>query len=219
MDAFELTPLKSKMGKWILALAPGTARLEPVESGAPVLVSRDEVPEKLEVSPIWGGQGVLVVRPGAKKKLEFRLSREQRQKVSDWLGSPTRKELIAALRRRYLLAVPISLLFMFVSLPVTEDLAHGIEAAPFDPIYFVLGAGLLCFWIAYKLRPTRNLFALDAVWFALLAFASARDVYLGQGNTPWVIWPAVLLWLAWLGIRQFRRFADCRQTAAAAGPS
>jgi hypothetical protein len=215
MDAFEIKPLKSKAGSWVLALGAEELRLAAASDDTVILMSRQAAEQQLEVVPLWAGQAAITLRRPGQSKLEFRLNADQRSKLNAWLGPPTPARLRAIFKRRYAFGLVLAVLLIFTSLPLDGDPSAGIPPVPFNGISFVLGVGLAFFWVISKVRPTRILFAADSVWFLLLAASAFLDMASGRSSLLWLLWVPLPLWLSWAGFSQFRSFSPGRTSAGA----
>ena len=204
-DQIELQPVRPGKPPWILRSEGELFWFEPADGGRVVEIPREEAARKLEILPTWGRNAALVVRPNG-KKLHFKLTADQRERLEGWLGSPTEEELRAHLKRRYAFTAPIGVLFMLTSLPVAGNPAAGIEPLPFSPVSFGLGLGLVLLWLHARLYPEPYLFALDSAWFGLLALSVLVDVLRGGSSAWWLLWVAIFAPLIPAGLKQYRRF-------------
>jgi hypothetical protein len=199
---------------WHLQLRSDGLQLRPAE-GDPIDLSRPEVESVTEIVPLWGGQSVLVVRARKRKKVQLKLTPDQRMAVEAWLGPPTINQLRAVLRRRYAFGLPIAILFLLLSIPLPADPAIGAAAHPFDPIWATLGVGLLLLWVASRLRPSPVLLLLDAAWFLVMALLHVRDLLAGTASAFVLLLVALGVYLAITGVKQFKRYRNATTTAAA----
>lgn len=167
-ETLELQPLRPNRAPWILHVEDRLLRFEAPDRGQVQEVPHQEAATRLEVVSGFGNKGTLLVRPQG-KKLMFKLTPEQRERIERWIGPPTADELRVKLRRRFAFTAPVAVLFILCSLPVPGDPSLGIEPMPFSPFSFALGATLLLLWTHARLRPRTYLFLLDSAWFALLA--------------------------------------------------
>lgn len=180
---FELQALNRRLGAWRVEFDEAAAHLEAVEGGTRVSVGRGDTAGRLELHDLPGGQGVLVLpKEGERKKLQFKLTREQREAIDRWLGPRTHAHLRVVLRRRYAWGIPAGLILVLASLPMPADPAAGLEAVPASPLTAFLGLGLVGMWLVARLRPTPRLLLVDCVWFLLLLGSLVADVVAGRAS-------------------------------------
>lgn len=205
--SIELQALNRKQEVWRLDLGADAAHLEAVEGGQRLSVDQANTAGRFELHDLWGGQGVLEVRKeGNRKKIQFKLTPEQREVIDQWIGPRTHAHLDVVLRRRYAWAILLGLLLVLVSLPMPADPEAGLEAVPGSPLTAILGVGLAGMWLAARFRPTPKLLLLDGVWFALLLASLVADVVAGRSSPWWLLWGLVLVVFVRSGLRLYRRF-------------
>ncbi len=208
MDAFEISPRKSKLGPWVVGLGAEVVRFESIASGESIVVPRAEVAERLEWIPLLGKRSLLVLHPatgGAQgsRGVEFQLAGAPRAKFAEWLGPPSQLELRAMLKRRYAMALPLALALVISALP----LPVAGPGAQFAALSFFLGVGLAFTWGLSKLWPHRALFLVDALWFMGLGGGFVWRVVTGRSSPYLLLWLPFGLVLAATGCVQFQRFA------------
>jgi hypothetical protein len=151
-----------------------------------------------------GASHALVVKiPKAKA---FQLDSEAYETVESWLKPYTRQDVATILKARLKWTLPIALLFMFTSLPLPGNEVEGLAPVPFDLFGFGLGVGLIVLGVLARVKPNRNLFLVDAVWFMLLAAENAWTVVERGGSWWWLLFSAFLVWVALTPLGFYRRF-------------
>ena len=189
--------------KWTLSLYPDHLGLETAD-GESHAVERAEL--RGRVQTIESGlflRRVLVVTLG-KKNVFFRLSPEAFAALSAWIGPPTREDLKLSLKQRFGWVLPIGFLIVLTALPIGE--------LPWEPVSLGLGLALILTGTLARMRPHRIFFALDALWFSVLA---ANSVWLLIQEWSWLRLVFLLVQLALMrsGWRDYRRFAPERMAA------
>lgn len=205
--SLELQALNKRQGTWRVGLDADAAHLEALESGQRISVDRVNTAGRLELHDLWRGQGVLVVpKEGDRKKLQFRLTPEQREVVDQWIGPRTHAHLDVVLRRRYAWGIPLGVLLVLISLPMPADPGAGLEAVPGSPLTAILGLALVGMWLVARFRPTPKLLLFDGVWFVLLLASLVADVVAGRSSPWWLLWGLVLVVFLRGGLRLHQRF-------------
>lgn len=206
MESFDLVALNKKLGWWQVKLGPEHVELIS-ETATPLIIPRSEIVGRFELVDLWGGQAVLVVKRDEKpKKVQFKLTGEQREAIDRWIGPRTVDHLQQVLRRRYAFGLVIGLVLIFVSLPFPGDPAAGIEATPASPLTATLGAVLILMWLAARYRPTPRLFLVDSAWFVLLMISLLIDILTGRASVLWFAWFLLVFPFVRSGMREYRRY-------------
>jgi hypothetical protein len=211
MTEIQLTSLSTKQGQWLLRLQESAVVFLRVDAAELVELPRSDASTVVEIINALG-QPTLVVRRKRQSNLLFKLVADERQLIESWLGPPNQAVLRLGLRRRYGFAAPLAAIFMLTSLPLPADESAGFEAMPFDALGFVLGLGLLLFWLHAKFKPKPYLFLFDSAWFGLLAVNVVVNVANGSSSPMWLLWVLVLASFIRSGIKQYRRFKHLRTT-------
>lgn len=196
VPVFEIEEVTTARRKWVLSLLPGHVALRAASEAQPYVYLREDFYRKLELFPALG-----LLNTQEPLKLGFKLGPEAARALRQWLGAPNREQLALLLKRRYTLALPIAFLFLIASLPLSG--ANG-QATPFSPLNLALGLSLVALWGWSKYRPHPVLFLLDGLWFLALALGQFRLVY-RSGDWWWLIWTALLLWMAYGGLKRYRQ--------------
>ena len=148
---------------------------------------------------------LLILQP-RKKRIMFRLEPEVFAKVQAWLGPLTIEDLKVSLKCRIRWMLSIGAIFVFLSLPIDNQ--------PFAPMSFGLGLALFLTGAIAKIRPHRFVFAVESLWFCLLAGNSIFAIVAWNAFGPWRLFVlCVELSLAVQAILDFRRFADLKTAA------
>jgi hypothetical protein len=214
MQEITLRSVEIPARDWTLQLGDELVLLPP--QGEPLRVTRADLPRAVELLPTWGQELALVVRPQGRKKVSFRVLPEQRTVLEAWLGPPTAEHLRHVLRRRYAFTIPLALIFILASLPLPAEPGRGIPAHSFDWVGAILGFGLLGLWLLARLRPTPVLFLVDGCWFALAMLSNVWAVYRGVSSPWWLVFAALLGWLAISGFKQYRQHSRAASPSVAA---
>ena len=142
-----------------------------------------------------------------KEKVVIELEPSQVALLKEWLGPPTIRGLKVALKKRLNWCLPIGILFVFSSLPLSGDPEAGLEAVPFDAVSAFLGASLIAITILARIWFRRILFLLDGVWLSLLALDATVGIFRGD-SLWWAISVIALILGAKGGFSEYQRFAS-----------
>ena len=205
-STFEVVAEVGRKGAWTVSLDTDSLTIAAVDGDESFQIARAEAEEKAELRESRISNPFLVVSI-AKKKVIFKLDRDQAAAFKEWLGPPTMVGLNVALKRRLRWSLPIAILFVLASLPLPANPEAGLEAVPFDPVSGFFGVSLLALSIITRFWHHRILFLLDGVWFCALAVNVALGIY--RGDSPWwAIIVIVLLVGAKSGFSEYKRFAS-----------
>ena len=182
--------------KWALLLDADRVRLESLD-GTEHEITWAERHERVQFHDHFMLRRAIVVKP-RKKKIIFRLEPEAFAAIKAWYGPLTHQDLKVSLKRRFAWVVPLGIVFMLTALPIDE--------LPWEPLSFGLGLALVLTGIMAKVIPHRVFFALESLWFCLLAANSISTLI---DDWKWLQFALLLLQmlLAFRGIREFHRFA------------
>lgn len=204
-STFEVVAEAGRKGPWTISLDADRLTIAAVNGVESFEIARAEAEEKAELRESALTNPFLIVSI-PKKKVVFKLDRDQAVLFKNWMGPPTMAGLRAALKRRLRWSLPIGILFVLASLPLPANPEAGLEAVPFDPVIASFGVSLLVLSILTRLWHRRVLFLLDGIWFSLLALNLAAGIV--RGDSPWWIIVVMLLIMgAKSGFSEYRRFA------------
>ena len=185
-------------GEWSLTLHPGHLALLEPSSERPYVILRDQVMKSATLAE--GIKAFVVSKP---RKLTFKLTPEAVAKLADWIGKPVLAGYY--LRRRYGWVLPVAVIWMLGSLPLSGDRDAGVDLISFDPVGFGLGLTLVAAWACAKWRPHSALFLVDSVWFLVMGGHLIMNVVNGRSK-GWLVLVAFLLWMVVTGFKHFLRF-------------
>ncbi|MEO5803791.1 MAG: hypothetical protein ABIR24_09690 [Verrucomicrobiota bacterium] len=193
-----LTEVGKSTGQWTLTLHPSHLALADAPGAQPYIILREQM---MKSAILMEGMRTLLIKQP--RKINFKLSPESTAALADWIG----KSVIAAqyLKQRYAFMLPVAVIWIIGSLPISRSSSGSADALPFDPIGFCLGSTLVITWAWAKWRPNPTLFLVDSIWFLALAVSLVVDVVNGRSK-GWLVLVAFMLWLVVSGIKHFRRF-------------
>jgi hypothetical protein len=201
---YEITEAATSQKKWTLSLYPDYFRLEAPDR-EPCDVERAERRLRVQTMDALLARRCLVVKVAGKNVI-FRLTPEAFAAVKAWIGPPTLEDLKLSLKQRLGWLLPVGGLTVLVALP--------IGGLPLEPISLGLGLTLIVTALLAKLWPHRALFAVDSLWFSVLA---ANSIWRLLDEWSWL--QVLLLWLqlalARSGWREYHRFAPERMAVEA----
>lgn len=195
--------MSGRKGVWTLALGATGLRAVAREGGEVLEVSRDELPERVELQRLVLGRRVLVVH--LRRRVYFQLPEGGAAALERWLGPLTRAHLRAALARQLRFGLVIAAVFLLASFPTPAT--ETAPAEEFDIASAVLGVAMLVLSALRRVAPHRALFAAYSVW--LIALMGTLVVDMARQETLW--WGIVIVLLVVPvneGFRQHRRFAN-----------
>lgn len=196
--------------QWKLQVFPDVLRFDSSDGKAHVDVVRSATSEKTTIHDFLFMKRCLEVK--ADKKRVFQFSPVDFATLMDWIGPPTERDLGAALKRRFAWILPVGILFVLSSLPLSGDPAAGIEPLPFDPISCGLSIGLIAVGVVSRFVAHRVLFLVDSLWFLILAGSTTYNIFAGS-NWLWMIMVLLQISLVASGVKQYRRFQPARPSA------
>ena len=207
-STFEVVAEVGRKGAWTVSLNPDSLTIAAADGGESFQIARADAEENAELRESRLTNPFLVVNI-PKKKVVFKLDRDQAEALKEWLGPPTMTGLKVALKRRLRWSIPIGVLFVLASLPFPANPEVGLEAVPFDPVTGFFGVSLLAIALLMRFWGNRMLFLLDSVWFFLLALNVAVGIARGD-SVWWSIIVIVLIFGASSGFSEYKRFASLR---------
>jgi hypothetical protein len=197
-----------KPGKqWTLELHPAHLGLVEVPGTPPYVIMREEV---MKGAMLIEGMNVFALTKPT--KASFKLAPEATAALADWIGKPAL--MIFYLRRRSAWVLPVAVIWLLGSLPISGNPASGTKPVPFDLIGFTLALILIGSWALAKWRPHPVLFLVDSFWFLLLSVRLLIDVFVEGRSKGWLVFVVFAGWLVVNGVKHYRRFRGTRITAA-----
>ena len=198
--------------QWRLLLFADLLRFDSSSEQPPIEIERSEAPEKTTIHDSLFMKRCLEVK--ADKKRVFQFGPVDFATLMDWIGPPTQRDLVVALKRRFAWVLPVGILFVLISLPLSGDPDAGIEPLAFDPISCGLGIGLIAIGVLSRFIAHRVFFLVDSLWFLILAGNITYNIVFGS-NWLWMIMVVLQLSLVASGVEQYRRFQPVRPSSAA----
>jgi hypothetical protein len=204
VQSFEVKiPSGRRKGLWNVTLEPEMLTLSFSKSGEEYQISKSEASEKIELlGPFLTDKFLSAKIP---KKQLFELKPEQAALLKEWLGPPTVKDLKITLKKRLKWCLPLGVMFIFTSLPMSAKPEAGLEAIPFDIVGAILGVVLIGLAVMMRFWPRRELFLVNSAWFLVGAVKVSYDIIKGSS---W-LWSILVLFLVMSvieGVKQYNRF-------------
>jgi len=206
-QTFEVVRETRQREKWRLSLYGDRLILHSLETGAVVEVLRDQAMEKIRTSKFFFIPPLLLVKD--MKKFNYRISPEAYEMINEWIGKPLLLKSI--LKQRLSWCIPIGIIYILTSLPLSGDPEAGLEAIPFDPISMGLGIVLVGISIASRKRPHPAFFLADSVWFFVLLMYTLFQIHAGAS----IYWGGIILVqiiCIMSGINYYKSFSNVRVT-------
>lgn len=195
-----------KSGKqWTLELHPAHLALVEVPGTPPYIILREEVMKSVMLL-----EGMNVLTLSKPLKTNFKLTPDATAALAEWIGKPAL--IMFYLRRRSAWVLPVAVIWLVGSLPISGNPATGAKPVPFDVIGFTLALILIGSWALVKWRPHPVLFLVDSFWFLLLSARLFVDVFVDGKNKGWLISVAFAGWLVFNGVKHYRRFRGTKIT-------
>jgi hypothetical protein len=191
--------------EWTLTFHPPHLALADAPGAQPYVILREEV---MKSATLMEGMRLFVVQKP--RKVAFKLTPEATAAIAEWIGKP--KLAAYYLRRRYVWALPVGVLWIIGSIWLPARGPAGIDSLRFDPFQLAVGLALVVSWAFAKWRPHPAVFLAYILSFVgmagemILRWISAR----GSGWLGAVAVLVLLLWLVVTGLRQFSRFRGTR---------
>ena len=205
---FHLEEENRKKTKWQLSLFKERMILQSQETHASLTIFRDDAADKIKMSRLYVVPPLLLIKD-SETKLNFRIKSEEYDILSEWVGKGAL--LKTTLKQRLGYCIPIGILYLWASLPVSGDPASSLAPIPFDPISFGLGIILILISILAKIWPHPALFLLDSGWFFLLMCYTIMQILTGS-SLYWGILVLLYIIVMVSGILHYRNFASVRVT-------
>lgn len=186
-------------GQWMLTIHPSHLSLTDAPGAQPYAILREQF--KKEVTFMESMRALAINQP---RKIIFKLSPEAATALADWLGKP----FLAAfyMKRRYAWLMPWAIVWVVLAMMMLLPAPGGSPKLPFDFVSFSLGLTLLISCGFAKWRPHPALFLVDGLWFAAVAIQWAIRIVFHERSSIWLIFVALLAWMAVTGFRHFFRF-------------
>lgn len=227
---FDVANVDKAKEKWAMAIEPARLafRRTDLEAAAgddappppapppdtePIIVERHELSKRVQIVDAWIFRSLSIQRPGTKKKVSFRLSREAFEAFRRWAEPWTTAEFAAALRRRSGHAFFFGASCLIIaSRPGVRGEGippfAGLPSVPMEPILAALGVALLLVALGIRLITQRFWFVVDTALY--VAAASVLAYHLWYHDAGWWNWLVLLLLvpLAIGGWRQYPMYAN-----------
>jgi hypothetical protein len=200
---FDLEEEKRIKTKWQLSLYADKMTLQSQEANTSLTIFRDDAANKIKMTRLFIIPPLLVIKD-SKAKLNFRTTSEQYDILSEWIGKEIL--LIMTLKQKLSYCIPIGILYILASLPMSGDPESGLDPAPFSPISFGLGVILILISILTKIKPHPVLFLVDSMWFFILMCYTVTQIF-GGASVYW--WIAVIIQAIIIvaGIMHYKNFS------------
>lgn len=192
-----------RKGPWKVTLEPDVLTLSACESTEQHQISKAQAWEKVEFFGAFLKNKFLSVK--IPKAQLFEITPEQETLIKEWLGPPTIKDMKLALKKRLKWSLPLGIMFIFISLPMSARPEAGLEAIPLDLFGIILGVVLVGLSIVMRFWPRRELFLVNSAWFLVGIVKITYDIITGA-NWLWSIFLLLLLISVIDGFKQYRRF-------------
>lgn len=195
----EIVELSGDGDVWRLSLFDDRLQLRSHAGTTLDVIRREALPLRLLVVDSLLAPRTIVVSFADGDRRSFQLEVEEFEQFREWLGPPTRADLLIALNRRLRFMLPVGLILMLFALPVLGDPPQT------DFIALGMGAALVMLGLLNRYRPSRWLFLFDAAWFCGLSLRILVDITRGASEW-WFIFIILGLWLTSSGVTHFRAF-------------
>lgn len=207
----DVVDILSNKQRWRLRLFADLLQFDSSTEQPPIEIVRSESPEKTTLHDSFFMKRCLEVK--ADKKRVFQFTAVDFATLTDWIGPPTQRDLVVALKRRFAWVLPVGILFVLSSLPLSGDADAGIEPLAFDPIFCGLGIGLVTTGALSRFVAHRVFFLVDSLWFLILAGNITYDILAGA-SWLWMILVLLQITLVASGFMQYRRFQSVRPSSS-----
>lgn len=203
-SGFDIEELGKKDRRWRLEVRPGDLALFEAGDSQPYVILREQMFKDAVFTE--NVRALMLHKP---KKVTLKLTPEATAAVADWIGKPMLASLY--LKRRYAWVLPVAIIWVLGSMPVSGNPEAGTPAHPPDLVGLGLGIVLVVAWAFARWRPHSMLFLVDSIWFLFLAGYLANDVIQGRSKL-WLLLLPPLLWMVVTGFKSFARFRMTRLT-------
>ena len=200
----EVVDVLANKRQWTLRVFPQLLRFDASNEQNSVEVSRRDLPEKTTIHDSLLMRRCVEVKTD--KKRVFQLSRDDFAALLGWIGPPTHRDLVAALKKRFVWVLPIAVVFVLTAMPFSGDPAAGMDPIAFDPLWFGLGISLLAVGVVSRFVPHRIFFLVDSLWFLILVGAALYDIAFTGASWLWFAIVPLQISLVVGGVKQYRRF-------------
>ncbi len=203
--AFDIEELGKKDRRWRLEIRQADLALFEGNDPHPYIILRDH----FCTDRLFFDDHIKALVLKKPKKVTLKLTPEATKALADWIGESILAGL--CLKRRYAWVLPVAIVWLLGSLPISGNPDAGIQARGVDLPGLGMGLVLVITWALAKWRPNGILFLVDSVWFLCLSAYIGWDVVNGRSKF-WLIFVAWALWMVVSGIRYFARFRNTQVT-------
>lgn len=210
VGSMQVRAVGGRRGIWKIRLLDDGLEAVRVDAPESYVLGRNEVRKSIQLkrSPL-GGTEILFLKFG-QRVVAFTPNSGQLSAIREWMGAPTRDQLLAAIHRTFRWTLPLGILIVLTSLPLSGDTDSGVAPLPADITGIVLGSVLVVQNLVGKVWPSREIFLLDSLWFAIAGAELIRNMVLGMSLlwSPVLIIDFLLVRYHWERYREFKELAD-----------
>ena len=182
-----------------LTLHPTHLALADAPGAQPYVLLREQLMKSVVL--MEGTRTLVVEKP---RKVMFKLTPDGAKALAGWMGEPFLA--LFYLKRRYTWVSLWAFLWVIGSLVTLFPAPRSGIAPHFDLTFFLLGVALLVASGFARWRPHPVLFLVDGIWFACVAVHLTADVLLHGRSKAWLVFAALMVWMAVTGLKHFIRF-------------
>ncbi len=194
-----LREIGKQTGQWTLTLHPAHLALADAPGAQPYVLLREQLMKSVVL--MEGTRALVVQQP---HKVMFKLTPDGVRALAEWIGRPFLASFY--LKRRYTWVSLWAFLWVVGSLATLLPAPRFGITPQFDLTIFLLGVALLVAAGFAKWRPHPILFLVDGIWFACVAVHLAVNVLTHNRSRAWLVFAAVMIWMAVTGVKHFIRF-------------
>jgi hypothetical protein len=202
--SFRVWPVVQKLEDWKLTIFPGRLRLES-SKGMTAEFYRAELPDKVRVVNNILLRRVFVVT--LDRRTTFRLEPDNFQLLQEWIGPPTRADLVNALKRRTS-GIFVAILYCS-AVPVAFSKADPGIGNLIAIFYGLVGLALLFSYLIAVRAPSRLYFLMDgicAAWWAITIALYMLPSWSQFSSTRRFLYPLFAVIVIGAALTAFRKY-------------